>query len=52
MGSGKWYGVAITGYVMAYYNEDLFAKNGLAIPKTFAELENVLANSRAQESPR
>ncbi len=44
MGSGKWYGVTNYGeYVMAYYNEDLFAKNGLSIPKTFAELENVLA---------
>lgn len=44
MGSGKWYGVTNYGeYVMVYYNEDLFAKYGVAVPKTFAELEAAMA---------
>jgi raffinose/stachyose/melibiose transport system substrate-binding protein len=43
MGSGKWYGVPNYGeYVMVYYNRDVFAKQGMRVPKTFAEFEAVL----------
>ncbi|MFI7336373.1 extracellular solute-binding protein [Streptomyces sp. NPDC050085] len=43
MGSGKWYGVPNYGeYLMAYYNEDLFKKYGIKIPKTFDELTTAL----------
>ncbi|MGW2915056.1 ABC transporter substrate-binding protein [Streptomyces asoensis] len=35
MGSGKWYGVPnYAEYTMVYFNKDLFAKYGLAEPKT------------------
>lgn len=36
---GQWYGVPTQGeYTLAYYNKDMFDKNGIAIPKTFDEL--------------
>ncbi|WP_171146209.1 extracellular solute-binding protein [Streptomyces sp. S3(2020)] len=39
MGSGKWYGVPnYAEYTMVFYNKDLFAKYGIAEPKTFDEL--------------
>lgn len=39
MGSGKWYGVTnYAEYTMVFYNKDLFAKHGIAEPKTFDEL--------------
>lgn len=38
MGSGGWYGVPnYAEYVEVYYNKDLFAKHGIAVPKTLAE---------------
>jgi raffinose/stachyose/melibiose transport system substrate-binding protein len=40
MGSGKWYGVTNYGeYVMVYYNKDMFAKEGIKVPKTIEEFE-------------
>ena len=49
MGGNTWYGVPNYGeYVMVYYNKDLFAKNGVALPKTFAELESALAAFKAK----
>lgn len=43
MGAGERYGVTNYGeYVPVWYNKDLFAKYGLSVPKTSAELENVL----------
>jgi raffinose/stachyose/melibiose transport system substrate-binding protein len=40
MGSGKWYGVTDYGeYVMAYYNQDMFAKYNVKVPTTLAEFE-------------
>jgi raffinose/stachyose/melibiose transport system substrate-binding protein len=39
MGSGKWYGVPnYAEYLMVYYNKDLFAKYGIAVPTTFEQL--------------
>ncbi|MFF0226103.1 extracellular solute-binding protein [Streptomyces sp. NPDC004629] len=39
MGSGTWYGVPnYAEYTMVFYNKDLFAKYGIAEPKTFDEL--------------
>ncbi|WP_405644818.1 ABC transporter substrate-binding protein [Streptomyces sp. NBC_00019] len=39
MGSGKWYGVPnYAEYTMVFYNKDLFAKYGIAEPKSFDEL--------------
>ncbi|MVZ99971.1 extracellular solute-binding protein [Actinomadura sp. LD22] len=39
MGGDKWYGVPNYGeYLQVYYNKDLFKKNGVQIPTTFAEL--------------
>ncbi|MFJ3673471.1 ABC transporter substrate-binding protein [Streptomyces sp. NPDC090106] len=39
MGSGKWYGVPnYAEYTMVFYNKDLFAKYGIAEPRTFDEL--------------
>lgn len=39
MGSGAWYGVPnYAEYTMVFYNKDLFAKYGIAEPKTFDEL--------------
>jgi raffinose/stachyose/melibiose transport system substrate-binding protein len=44
MGSGDWYGVPNYGeFVMVYYNKDAFAKQGVEIPTTLAEFEDVLA---------
>ncbi|WP_345763682.1 ABC transporter substrate-binding protein [Diaminobutyricibacter sp. McL0608] len=38
MGSGNWYGVPNYGeYVEVYYNKDMFAKYGIAVPKTMDE---------------
>ncbi len=40
MGSGSWYGVPNYGeFVEFYYNKDLFAEHGIAVPGTVAELE-------------
>ena len=40
---GEWYGVPINGeFVLAYYNQDMFDKNGIAIPETFDELESAM----------
>lgn len=40
MGSGNWYGVTNYGeYVMVYYNKDMFAKAGIAVPATIEEFE-------------
>jgi raffinose/stachyose/melibiose transport system substrate-binding protein len=40
MGSGKWYGVTTYGeYVFVYYNQDMFAKNNVSVPKTLADFE-------------
>lgn len=39
MGSGKWYGVPnYAEYTMVYYNKDMFAKYGIAEPKTLDDL--------------
>jgi len=44
MGSGNWYGVTNYGeYVMVYYNKDLFAKYGVKVPSTLADLEAAAA---------
>ncbi|HEY5833962.1 ABC transporter substrate-binding protein [Streptomyces sp.] len=38
MGSGKWYGVPNYGeFTTVYYNNDLFRKYGIQVPKTFDE---------------
>ncbi|PRY37913.1 ABC transporter substrate-binding protein [Umezawaea tangerina] len=38
MGSGKWFGIPnYAEYVTVYYNKDMFAARGVAVPKTFAE---------------
>jgi raffinose/stachyose/melibiose transport system substrate-binding protein len=53
MGSGKWYGVTNYGeYVMVYYNKDMFDKQGVQVPTTLAEFENVLAKfAKAKITP-
>ncbi|MFC4017583.1 ABC transporter substrate-binding protein [Micromonospora sp. GCM10011542] len=39
MGSGNWFGVPNYGeYVTVYYNKDLFAKYGVQVPTTMAEM--------------
>ncbi|HTR94306.1 MAG TPA: extracellular solute-binding protein [Trebonia sp.] len=39
MGSGNWYGVSdYAEYVMVYYNKAMFAKYGLQVPTTMAQL--------------
>jgi raffinose/stachyose/melibiose transport system substrate-binding protein len=44
MGGDKWYGVPNYGeFVMVYYNKDLFAKHGVKVPTTLAELEAAMA---------
>lgn len=49
MGSGNWYGVTNYGeYVMVYYNDDLFRQYGIAIPKTFGDLETAMAAFKAK----
>ena len=48
MGTGKFYGVPSYGeYVSVFYNKDLFAANGVKIPKTMAELEAAMAKFKA-----
>jgi raffinose/stachyose/melibiose transport system substrate-binding protein len=40
MGSGKWYGATTYGeYVMVYYNQDMFTKYNVQVPKTLADFE-------------
>ncbi|MDK8649073.1 extracellular solute-binding protein [Alloscardovia omnicolens] len=40
MGSGNWYGITNYGEdVVMYYNQDMFNKYGIQIPKTYDELE-------------
>jgi raffinose/stachyose/melibiose transport system substrate-binding protein len=44
MGGEKWYGIPNYGeFVMVYYNKDLFAKHGVTVPTTLAELEAAMA---------
>jgi raffinose/stachyose/melibiose transport system substrate-binding protein len=39
MGSGDWYGVSdYAEYLMVYYNKTMFAKYGIAVPTTMAQL--------------
>ncbi|MGH3266006.1 MAG: ABC transporter substrate-binding protein, partial [Trebonia sp.] len=39
MGSGDWYGVSdYAEYLTVYYNKNLFAKYGIAVPTTMAQL--------------
>jgi raffinose/stachyose/melibiose transport system substrate-binding protein len=48
MGNGTLYGVPSYGeYVSWFYNKNAFTKAGIAIPKTFAELEAALAKFTA-----
>ncbi|WP_433528913.1 ABC transporter substrate-binding protein [Micromonospora sp. CA-263727] len=43
MGSGNWYGVPNYGeYVMVYYNKELFAKHGVTVPTTLAEMTSAM----------
>jgi raffinose/stachyose/melibiose transport system substrate-binding protein len=43
MGGDKWYGVPnYAEYVMVFYNKDMFAKQGVQVPTTLAELEAVM----------
>jgi raffinose/stachyose/melibiose transport system substrate-binding protein len=38
MGSGNWYGIPnYAEFVQVYYNKDMFARQGIAVPTTFAE---------------
>ncbi|KPH97897.1 extracellular solute-binding protein family 1 [Actinobacteria bacterium OK074] len=49
MGSGNWYGIPnYAEYTMVFYNQDLFKKNGIAVPKTFDELTTALAKFKAK----
>jgi raffinose/stachyose/melibiose transport system substrate-binding protein len=49
MGSGKWYGVPNYGeYVMVFYNKDLFAKYGVAVPTTMDDFVKVLATFKSK----
>ncbi|HUX22302.1 MAG TPA: extracellular solute-binding protein, partial [Spirochaetia bacterium] len=47
---GKVYAVpgATIGTRAVYYNKDIFAKQGLSEPKTFADFENILATLKAK----
>ena len=48
MGSGPWYGVPTYGeYVEVYYNKDMFAKYGIAVPTTFPQFVQALATFKA-----
>lgn len=48
MGTGKWYGIPnYAEYVMVYANLDMFARYGLSVPTTFAELTAVMDAFRA-----
>lgn len=43
MGSGDWYGIPNYGeYVEVYYNKDMFAQYGVAVPTTYDEFEAAL----------
>ncbi len=43
MGSGDWYGVPNYGeFVGVYYNKDMFAEQGLEVPTTLQEFEDVM----------
>jgi raffinose/stachyose/melibiose transport system substrate-binding protein len=43
MGGDKWFGVPnYAEYLQVYYNKDLFEKNNVAVPKTFAEFTAAL----------
>ncbi|WP_255372153.1 ABC transporter substrate-binding protein [Cellulosimicrobium sp. CUA-896] len=43
MGSGDWYGVPNYGeFVGVYYNKDMFAEQGLEVPTTLEEFEDVM----------
>lgn len=49
MGSGKWYGVPnYAEYTMVFYNKDMFAKNGVKVPTTFAEFTDALAKFKSK----
>ncbi len=46
MGSGEWYGVSdYAEYLTVYYNKDMFAKYGLSVPTTMAQLTATWASS-------
>lgn len=48
MGGDKWYGVPNYGeFVLAYYNDDLFKKYGVAKPTDFKSFEAALAKFKA-----
>jgi raffinose/stachyose/melibiose transport system substrate-binding protein len=48
MGGDKWYGIPNYGeFVLAYYNDDLFKKHGVAKPTDFASFEAALAKFKA-----
>lgn len=43
MGSGNWYGVPnYAEFVEVYYNKDMFTRQGIAVPTTFAEFTAAL----------
>jgi raffinose/stachyose/melibiose transport system substrate-binding protein len=43
MGSGNWFGVPSYGeYVTVFYNKDMFAKYGVAVPTSLSELESAM----------
>ena len=43
MGSGSWYGIPNYGeYVMVFYDKDLFARNNIAVPRTFDDLTKAM----------
>ncbi|KAB2349523.1 extracellular solute-binding protein [Actinomadura rudentiformis] len=43
MGGDKWFGIPnYAEYLLVYYNEDLFKKNGIKVPTTFAEFTSAL----------
>ncbi|MGH3296477.1 MAG: ABC transporter substrate-binding protein [Trebonia sp.] len=44
MGSGDWYGVSdYAEYLTTYYNKDMFAKYGIQVPTTMAQLTAAMA---------
>lgn len=48
MGTGNLYGVPTYGeYVSVFYNKDLFAKNGVAVPTTMDAMEAAMAKFKA-----
>jgi raffinose/stachyose/melibiose transport system substrate-binding protein len=43
MGGDKWFGVTTYGeYVMVYYNQDMFTKYNVQVPKTLADFETAM----------